>query len=43
VGRYTKHLNIIDDSFDISKVYTNRYVPETPFSDVKPIACCIED
>ncbi|MFA6303189.1 MAG: ABC transporter substrate-binding protein [Legionella sp.] len=43
VGRYTKHLNIIDDNFDISQCYTNSFLPEQPHSDLKPIACCIED
>lgn len=43
VGRYTKHLNIIDDNFDISQCYTNRFLPKTPYSDLKPIACCLED
>lgn len=43
VGRYTKHLNIIDDQFDITQCYTNRFLPETPYSDLKPIACCLSD
>jgi len=42
VGRYTKHLNIVDETFDISQCYTNRLLPETPYSDLKPIACCLE-
>jgi ABC-type nitrate/sulfonate/bicarbonate transport system substrate-binding protein len=42
VGRYTKHLNIVDETFDISQCYTNRFLPETPYSDLKPIACCLE-
>ena len=42
VGRYTNHLNIIDENFDISQCYTNRFLPETPYSDLKPIACCLE-
>lgn len=41
VGRYTKHLNIIDKNFDISQCYTNQFLPETPYSDIKPIACCL--
>ncbi|WED43765.1 ABC transporter substrate-binding protein [Legionella cardiaca] len=43
VGRYTKHLNIIDESFDIAQCYTNRFLPEIPHSDLKPIACCLND
>lgn len=43
VGRYCKHLNIVDETFDISQCYTNRFLPEQPYSDVKPIACCLED
>ncbi|HAT6372148.1 TPA: thiamine biosynthesis protein [Legionella pneumophila] len=43
VGRYTKHLKIIDENFDISQCYTNRFLPDTPYSDLKPIACCLEN
>jgi len=43
VGRYTKHLQIIDDSFDITQCYTNEFLPESPYSDLKPIACCLAD
>ena len=41
VGRYTKHLNIVDDTFDISQCYTNSFLPERPYSDLQPITCCI--
>lgn len=41
VGRYAKHLNIVDDPFDISQCYTNSFLPETPYSDLQPIACCL--
>lgn len=41
VGRYTRHLNIIDDTFDMTRCYTNQYLPEKPYVDVQPIACCI--
>jgi ABC-type nitrate/sulfonate/bicarbonate transport system substrate-binding protein len=43
VGRYTKHLNIIDKDFDISQCYTNHFLPQTPHSDIEPIACCIKE
>jgi len=43
VGRYTKHLNIIDDNFDITQCYTNRFLPTTPHSDLEPIACVLEE
>lgn len=43
VGRYTKHLNIIDEHFDLSQCYTNSFLPDTPYSDIKPIACCLSD
>ncbi|OGV27169.1 MAG: thiamine biosynthesis protein [Legionellales bacterium RIFCSPHIGHO2_12_FULL_37_14] len=42
VGRYTQHLNIIDKSFEISKCYTNDFLPQTPYSDIDAIACCLE-
>ena len=41
VGRYTKHLNIIDKHFDPTQCYTNHFLPKTPYSDLKPIACCL--
>jgi ABC-type nitrate/sulfonate/bicarbonate transport system substrate-binding protein len=43
VGRYCAHLNIIDKSFDINQCYTNRFLPEVPYSPLKPIAYCLED
>lgn len=43
VGRYTQHLNIIDKSFDLAQCYTNDFLPTVPYSDLKPIACCLED
>lgn len=42
VGRYTQHLNIIDQSFALSQCYTNEFLPEAPYSDLQPIACCLE-
>lgn len=41
VGRYAKHLNIIDDAFDINQCYTNQFLPEKPYTDLQAIACCI--
>jgi len=43
VGRYTKHLKIVDENFDMAKCYTNRFLPATPYSDLQPIACCLEE
>ena len=43
VGKYTKHLNVIDDMFDITQCYTNSFLPEKPHADLKPIAYCIEE
>lgn len=42
VGRYAKHLRIIDNTFDITQCYTNSLLPEVPYSDLEPIACCLE-
>lgn len=42
VGSYTRHLNIIDEHFDLSQCYTNRFLPKIPYSDLKPIASCLE-
>lgn len=41
VGRYAKHLGIIPKEFVIEQLYTNAFVPENPYSEVKPIACCL--
>lgn len=41
VGRYTKHLAIIDSQFDVQNCYTNAFSPKTPYSELDPIACCI--
>lgn len=41
VGRYTKHLGIIPQEFDVRDIYTNQYVPESPFCELSPIACCL--
>lgn len=41
VGRYTKHLGIIPKDFDVTKIYTNDYIAETPHSEIEPIACCL--
>lgn len=40
VGCYSKHLNIIPDEFDIEQLYTNDYLPESPYSEVPPLVCC---
>jgi ABC-type nitrate/sulfonate/bicarbonate transport system substrate-binding protein len=41
VSRYAKHLKILEPGFDIRTVYTNEFVPDAPFSEVEPIACCL--
>ncbi len=41
VCRYAKHLGILDTEFDINTCYTNRYLPEKPYSDLEPVACCL--
>jgi ABC-type nitrate/sulfonate/bicarbonate transport system substrate-binding protein len=41
VGRYTKHLNIIDETFEINQCYTNQFLPEKPHANLQAIACCI--
>lgn len=42
VGRYCQHLKIIDKDFAVANCYTNQHVPETPYSDIEPVACCLE-
>lgn len=41
VGRYTKHLGIIPKDFNVQALYTNEFVPESPFSEMEPVACCL--
>jgi ABC-type nitrate/sulfonate/bicarbonate transport system substrate-binding protein len=41
VGKYAKHLEILEPGFDIHSCYTNRFLPEMPYCDIEPIACCL--
>lgn len=41
VGRYTKHLGIIPKEFDVGSLWTNQFVPESPYCEMQPIACCL--
>ncbi|KTC88554.1 ABC transporter substrate-binding protein [Legionella cincinnatiensis] len=43
VGRFGKHLGIIDESFNIYSCYTNEWLPKMPHSDIEPIACCASE
>lgn len=43
VGKYCKHLGIIDDSFDIANCYTNEFVPTVPHSEIEAVACCLAE
>lgn len=43
VARYAHHLGVIDKKFEITSCYSNAYLPQTPYCDVPPIACCLED
>ena len=42
VSRYGKHLGLIDETFTTSACYSNAFLPDSPYSELKPIACCIE-
>ncbi|MFT4058309.1 MAG: ABC transporter substrate-binding protein [Legionella sp.] len=42
VGRYGRHLGVIDEFFAVNDCYTNQYLPTKPHSDLQPIACCVE-
>jgi ABC-type nitrate/sulfonate/bicarbonate transport system substrate-binding protein len=43
VGAYGRHLGIVDETFDVSTCYTNDLLPKMPYSDLKPIACCVKE
>lgn len=43
VARYARHLGVIDADFDIQDCYSNTFLPESPHSEITPIACCIEN
>lgn len=42
VSRYTQHLKIIDKCFDLSRCYTNEFLPQIPYAELEPIACCLD-
>lgn len=41
VGRFARHLGVIDELFDVNTCYTNGLLPKMPHSDLKPIASCL--
>ncbi|MBS0289557.1 MAG: ABC transporter substrate-binding protein [Proteobacteria bacterium] len=41
VESYTKHLGIVEKTFDVKQIYTNAYLPSIPYSEVEPIAHCL--
>lgn len=43
VGKYTKHLGIVDSNYAVTECYTNQFLPEMPHSDLQPIAYCVAD
>ncbi|CDZ75967.1 Putative thiamine biosynthesis protein [Legionella massiliensis] len=43
VGRYTRHLSITDKQFAVKECYSNDFLPQVPYSELAPIACCIAE
>lgn len=41
VGRYTKHLDIVDKQFAVTDCYTNQFLPKVPFSEIPAVADCL--
>ena len=41
VNRYMQHLKLVTPDFDITSCFSNQYLPVTPYSDLKPVGCCI--
>lgn len=41
VSRYAKYLGIVPQDFDVSTLYTNRYISEAPYSELEPITNCL--
>lgn len=41
VGRYTKHLDIVDKQFAVTDCYTNQFLPKVPFSKIPAVADCL--
>jgi ABC-type nitrate/sulfonate/bicarbonate transport system substrate-binding protein len=41
VGRYTKHLDIVDEHFAIRNCYTNQFLPKVPYSEISAVADCL--
>ena len=43
VCRYAKHLKVAHKTLDARDCYTNEFLPKVPYSDLQPIACCLQD
>jgi ABC-type nitrate/sulfonate/bicarbonate transport system substrate-binding protein len=43
VGKYARHLQVIDEHFAIDHCYTNQFLPTNPHAEITPIACCLKD
>jgi ABC-type nitrate/sulfonate/bicarbonate transport system substrate-binding protein len=43
VSRYSKHLGIVSSDYDVTTAYTNAFLPSMPYSELEPIAHCIEN
>ena len=41
IQEYTPILNIIPKNFNIHELYTNQFIPESPYSEIEPLACCL--
>lgn len=41
VYKYTAHLGLHQHDLDLNQCYTNTFVPAKPYSDLKPVACCV--
>ncbi len=41
VGRYTKHLKIVDENFAITDCYTNQFLPKVPYPEIPAVADCL--
>lgn len=41
VYKYTQHLGLHNGDLDLNEIYTNKFISEKPYSEVKPVACCI--
>lgn len=42
VGRYAQHLGVVGQNYDVKECYSNAFLPQVPYSDLKALGCCLK-